>query len=440
MRKKFITLLVIAMLGFVAACGGTESKQPQSSQPSSGSSSSSASGGDEKVTLQIAHHMGEEGARLWVEDFIRKFTEQYPNVTVEPIATSSDNYHTMLRTKIASDDAPDVMLLARLDSSDRVYIDEGYIADLTGNAFLDNVIGIERHEIDGKVYALPFDMNAFGVMYNKDLFAQAGINEAPRTYSAFMEALEKLQQAGITPISAGYKEQNIIGSNLSVDLYNSVIAKNPQHLRELEERKLKFVEDTAMKEAIQRFVDRYAFVQDDPFGTDRTTYASNVASGQAAMLMDGSWMIDAIKNINPDVNLGFFPFPYSEDPAENLLPLGTGVGGWAVYEGSPNKEWALKLLEVIATKEMGESLQTNKKAVSIIKGLGEATDPTFQDISVYQNENLVYDYTGAYTNFSTQYRTAFQQQLTALLLDPNHDVEAALVKIDEEFDRIKSME
>ena len=446
----FVLLLVMAL---IAACGGggsngsgnSGSSGSSGSSGNSGSSSGSGSGssggssGNEKVTLQLAHFMGEEGARLWVEDFVKTFEAQNPNVTVEIVATSSDNYHTMLRTKIASDDAPDVMLLAYLGTSDRVYVDEGYVADLSDQPFNDRVIGIEKHRIDGKIYGLPFDMNAYGVMYNKDLFAQAGITEVPRTYGAFMDTLEKLQQAGITPLSAGFKELNIIGSFLSVDLFNSAYSKNPNYLKEFEERTRKFTEDQTMREALTRFAERFKYVQEDPFGTDRTTYANNVASGKAAMLLDGSWMIDAIKNINPDVNLGFFPFPYSENEADNLLPLGTGIGGWAVYEHSPNKEWAMKLLDTIASVEMGQSLQKNKKAVSVVKGLGESTDPTFRDIGEYQAREQVYDYTGAYTNFTAEYRTVFQQQLTTLLMDSKHDVDAVLKQMDAEFDRIHDM-
>lgn len=447
-RGIIVVAVMFLVMTLLVACGGGNANNSSDRSANSGTNAGTNTGtnsgtntgsSDEKVSLQIAHHMGEEGARLWVDDFIKTFEEKYPNVTVEPIATSSDNYHTMLRTKMASDDAPDVMLLARLDSSDRVYIEEGYIAELTDQTFLDNVIGIDNHRIDGKIYGLPFDMNAYAVMYNKDLFAQAGITEVPRTYSEFIATLEKLEQANITPISAGFKEQNILGSFLSVDLFNSLISKDPTHLKDLEDRKTKFVNDAGMKVALERLVERFKYVQNDPFGTDRTTFASLVASGEAAMLMDGSWMIDAIKNINPDVNLGVFPFPYSENAEDNRLPLGTGVGGWAVYEHSPNKEWALKLLDVIATKEMGESLQDKKKAVSIIKGLGEATDPTFDDIAVYQNEDMIFDYTGSYTNFQPEFRTAFQQQLTALLLDSNHDIDLILQKMDEEFDRIHQL-
>jgi len=114
--------------------------------------------------------------------------------------------------------------------------------------------------------------------------------------------------------------------------------------------------------------------------------------------------------------------------------------GWAIYKDSPNKEWALKLFETIATTEAGESLQKNKKAVSTVKGLGFSTDPTFKDVSHYQDTDQVFDYTGAYTNFSPEYNTVYQQQLSALLMDAKHDVDAALKRLDDNFDRIHGLQ
>ena len=153
---KWIGLtMIIAMLGVIIGCG--ESKNDNSA-PSSAASGASSEGNQPKVKLTIAHLMVEEGARVWVADMISNFTAKYPNVEVEELAANTDKYNTMLKTKIASDDAPDIMLLTNLNDANRDFLDGGFVLDLTDQPFMSNVNSIERQYIDGKLYALPFDM------------------------------------------------------------------------------------------------------------------------------------------------------------------------------------------------------------------------------------------------------------------------------------------
>ncbi|MFD0673200.1 ABC transporter substrate-binding protein [Cohnella sp. GCM10027633] len=432
--KKWIGLtVIIALLAVMIGCGNGNG---DNASPSPAASGASPEGNQPKVKLTIAHLMVEEGARVWVADMISNFTAKYPNVEVEEIAANTDKYNTMLKTKIASDDAPDIMLLVNLNDANRDYLDGGFVLDLTGQPFLSNVNSIERQYIDGKVYALPFDMNANGVIYNKDVFEKAGITEVPRTYSAFKEALDKLKQAGFAGMAAGFKENYYVTGDIGADWRAGALSVNPNWISQLQDRTLKFVDDEQMRGILERLNDRFAYAQSDPFGTDANSALSLVATGKAGILQHGSFMVDAIKKINPEVRLGFFPFPWSEDKANNNLPLGSGIGGLAVYKDSPNKEWALKFLEQVATKEMGESLQNNKGGLSLIKDVSPPENPTFQEIIGYRDGGEVFDYTGIRTNFSTEYNNALAQKTVEFLMDSKRDVESALKKLDSEFDRI----
>jgi len=432
--KKWIGLtMIIAMLGVIIGCGDSKN---DNAAPSSAASGASSEGNQPKVKLTIAHLMVEEGARVWVADMISNFTAKYPNVEVEEIAANSDKYNTMLKTKIASDDAPDIMLLTNLNDANRDYLDGGFVLDLTDQPFMNNVNSIERQYIDGKLYALPFDMNANGVIYNKDVFEKAGIAEVPRTYGAFKETLEKLKQAGFDGMAAGFKENYYVTGDIGADWRAGALSVNPDWITQLQDRTLRFADDDQMRGILERLNDRFAYSQSDPFGTDANSALSLVATGKAGILQHGSFMVDAIKKINPDVRLGFFPFPWSDDKAKNNLPLGSGIGGLAVYKDSPNKEWALKFLELVATKEMGESLQNNKGGLSLIKDVSLPENPTFQEIIGYRDNGEVFDYTGIRTNFSTEYNNALAQKTVEFLMDSKRDVDAALKKLDSEFDRI----
>ena len=59
---------------------------------------------------------------------------------------------------------------------------------------------------DGKVLGLPVKGNLFALIYNKKLFADAGITEVPKTTAQLNDAITKLDAKGITPFANAYKE------------------------------------------------------------------------------------------------------------------------------------------------------------------------------------------------------------------------------------------
>ena len=68
--------------------------------------------------------------------------------------------------------------------------------------------------IDGGVYGIPMDTQAWGVFYNKELFEQAGIEDVPKTVTELEDCVDKLNDAGITPFAAGYATEWTIGQFL----------------------------------------------------------------------------------------------------------------------------------------------------------------------------------------------------------------------------------
>ena len=53
---------------------------------------------------------------------------------------------------------------------------------------------------------MPSEVMMVGFYYNKDLFQQAGIEEVPVTYEEFLNAVDKLNAAGITPLTVGAQD------------------------------------------------------------------------------------------------------------------------------------------------------------------------------------------------------------------------------------------
>ncbi|BBH24610.1 hypothetical protein Back11_59550 [Paenibacillus baekrokdamisoli] len=62
---------------------------------------------------------------------------------------------------------------------------------------------------DGKVYYIPIDAVPIGIIFNKELFAKAGIDKPPVTYTEFFEAEKKLKAIGVAPYMPIYRWSDI---------------------------------------------------------------------------------------------------------------------------------------------------------------------------------------------------------------------------------------
>jgi len=62
---------------------------------------------------------------------------------------------------------------------------------------------------DGQVYYIPIDAVPIGIIYNKELFAKAGIDKPPVTYTEFFDAQQKLKGIGIASYMPIYRWSDI---------------------------------------------------------------------------------------------------------------------------------------------------------------------------------------------------------------------------------------
>lgn len=104
--------------------------------------------------------------------------------------------------------------------------------DAVATALLD----LARAEGGGTLKCAPYQPFAFVVMYNKDLFAKAGITAPPKTWAEFEDVCAKLVKAGITPITVddaymaaffGYNLTRMIGYEKTLAMADNNDFKDP---------------------------------------------------------------------------------------------------------------------------------------------------------------------------------------------------------------------
>jgi N,N'-diacetylchitobiose transport system substrate-binding protein len=185
MKYRILALAAVFALG---ACGtGADPQEPQAAPASSGPA---------KLTVWIM-----DGSVT--QDLLKKFETDYEaahqDVDLDIQIQAWDGIGERVTSALASTDAPDVMevgntQVAQYSASGGVTDLTAKVADLKGADWLPGLA--QPGNVDGKQYGIPWYAANRVVVYNKDLFAKAGIKEPPKTRDEWLNITAKLNKGG----------------------------------------------------------------------------------------------------------------------------------------------------------------------------------------------------------------------------------------------------
>lgn len=306
MKKRIISMLLsVAMAAtMLVGCGGD-----------SATSGEAASSGVQEITWMFWDDLEatEDLISLGYKDTIERFNKDYEGIYhVTPITTNLEEYYTKLNALVAAGETPDCFIVSPGPNLD-VYVEPGITADLTdylkADGWLDTFNGGEgafsQQTYDGKIHAVPLNIAAACVFYNTEMFANAGITEMPTDWTGLLDACQKLQDTGYTPLTisagtawclsmlAGY-----LCDSEGVDL--DAIDAGTAHWT-----------DANVASAVNKMVEISKYFQPTAAGDTNDVATANFYNEEAAMLIQGSWAIAQINGANPEFEdkCGVFAFP-----------------------------------------------------------------------------------------------------------------------------------
>src|SRR5699024_7398689 len=123
---------------------------------------------------------------------------QYPNITVERVAVSFDSAEQRFKTAAQSGDgAPDVL---RSDVGWTAGLASlGYLQPLDGTMLLDEIDAfmegpVEAASYAGEIFGVPQVTDTLGLVYNRELFDDAGIEEPPETWDEVVDVAQTIAE------------------------------------------------------------------------------------------------------------------------------------------------------------------------------------------------------------------------------------------------------
>ena len=163
MKKLFALLLTLAMVLSLAACGGSKTEEPADTNKTP-TEESTAAGSVYYLNFKP------EADQAW-QDLAKLYTEQ-TGVEVKVVTAASGEYNNTLTAEMGKSEAPTLFQCGNAQS----LLDWGdYCLDLTGTAVLDEMTTADFNLVeDGATEAIGYCYEAFGIIVNKALLAQAG--------------------------------------------------------------------------------------------------------------------------------------------------------------------------------------------------------------------------------------------------------------------------
>lgn len=325
------------------------------------------------------------------QDQMDKLCELYktvnPNVTIK-VETIGADYDKILQTRITTEEVPDIFLSGPFTYNE-MYAPASM--DLSGQSFLSDInMGPEFRLADGTYSAIPFTSQVWGILYNQDVFAAAGITEKPKTLTELTAVCEKLIAAGYIPFAQGYKS-----SYVKNQFFGFTYAVDPNYAENIAKLTAKEAKLTDF-DFIQKIFDTAEIVgrkytQQDPFNDDFASAASRLGLGEAGMMICGDWIVANAQKANPDAKIGMMALPMSEDPADAKVYSCDSIG-LHISKTTKHPEEALAFVNWLVTSQEGKDwISKDLKALSAIKGVSPegaiALNESLEYISAGQSGN-----------------------------------------------------
>lgn len=344
MKKLLVLSLVISMIFSMTACA------KQTPTAADAAAQELPKEAELNIMMSIPQYM--EQWDTYVKQFEAKMlAEENIKVKVNLEMPSSDQYESVLQARLTGGDAPDLFTLH--SNNIRTYNEAGNLTDLSAEPLAakiyDNIKATVS--IDGKLFGVPLESQAWGVLYNKGIFSECGL-EAPKTLDDLKNIVKVLKEKGYTPFMLAYQEQWVPQLMTALTLGGKVSGELPDWVNRM------YKNEGSYQEVADIFGPIDLIMQN---GTERAMEmgseagAAAFANGKAAMFVQGTWAAGTIMTTNPNMKLGVFALPVNNNEASTKVNLSTSTT-LAVHPKTKEKELALKFANYVLDEKDSSAL------------------------------------------------------------------------------------
>lgn len=242
------------------------------------------------------------------------------------------------------------------------FMERGALSDLGDMPEAERILPAVQDLVDqyatypGRTSVLPYSVMAASVIYNTQIFEEQGL-KVPETYTELIAVCDQLKAADITPFYATLKDpwtvaqgwfDYTVGGKIDIATFFEGMQEEGTDVGP--DSSVSFQKTTAEPTTtMQMLIQEYA----NPDAASRGYGDGNLAfgNGQAAMYLQGPWALGEIAKSAPDLQLGTFPLPMTDDPEDLRIRVNIDLAAW-IPEASTHKEAARDFLSYLFEKDV----------------------------------------------------------------------------------------
>ncbi len=312
--------------------------------------------------------------KIW-EEVARDFEAKTPGVKVEMSFLENEAYKAKAPTLLQSKDRPHI-IYSWAGGVLKSQVEAGVLEDITTAVgdYKNNLspAAVAAFTVNGKIYGLPYTVSQVGFMYNKELFAKAGVDGSKiLAWDDLLDGVRKLKAAGVTPIVAGGADKwplHFYWTHLAVR-----IGGKPGFQAALKGENGGFESPVFQRsgELFKQLVELQPF-QTGFLGFKNPQAVGYFGDGKAAMILAISSFYHTQKALAADKvgiaddKIGWFNFPTV--PGGKGEPNDTlgGINGWLVTKGAPKE--AVAFIKFFISEDVQKRLAASNFLIPTYKG------------------------------------------------------------------------
>jgi multiple sugar transport system substrate-binding protein len=426
---------IVATFAFSGCFGG-------SNDDSAGGSNAAAKFDGKPVTITL--WTGFSGRELGViKGVTEDFHKQNPKITVKVLGSVDDD---KIIAAARGGNSPDVAHSFSTDNTGAFCSSGAWIAlqpymdrdGLRASAFPDSVQSYTKYK--GNQCTLPMLADVYGLYYNKDLLAKAGISAPPKNFSELTADAKKLTQrssdgsidvAGYVPTWGFYENQVAhyapqFNAHWTNDAGKSSLSTDPGW--------------TKMINWSKDLVDWYGYdnlVRFQAGAGDEYSAQNAFERGKIAMMIDGEYRTAFIANEHPELNYGTAPMVVDDDQPE-LYGGGYITGSIiGIPKGAKNKGAAWELVKYLsyddhALAKLSNGLRNVPTTTASLKSSELKPDAHFAPfLDIFANKNSA---TNPITAAGAAYQEAAEEFTAKYQSGKVSDLHSGLADLDQHID------
>lgn len=340
---------------------------------------------------------------------LAKQYEQFAGIQVEfKLFSPSDIYAQKVIAAARAGRLPDMFGILGEKKTLAAFIKAKYILDLTPymeeekkvwqKSFYPQALAVtsfkraNEYDVKEGIYGVPIDITVMEFLYNKKLFAQAGLDpqSPPKDFDEFITYAQKIKKSSaVDGFVCGWGEGWLLNALATEWAFNLMGEKK---FFQTIEGKVSYT-DKDWVEVFSKFAD---MEKAGILASDITTMINKEAEdafsrGKAAFSFNGSWSINVYKQLSPDLEYAFFPLPKISQRFPIKIWGGAG-SSFMVNAKSSRKEKVINFLKWITAKKQQEFLALKTNNLPAIKncesGFSDILLSLLDDLNILTHPNI----------------------------------------------------